>query len=173
MSIPRPRVTTDRPARERGSAARSADGGGDLLTPARVTFAALVLGVLLCLTGGCAGPQHPSSAATSSPAQTVRSPVARGRELYQADGCADCHSLNGTPGTGPSWKGLAGSKVKLSGGETLTADDSYLTRHIVEPNALTVAGYPGEVMAEAIEAFDLKSRPADVQALVAFIDSVR
>jgi len=39
MSIPRPRVISDCPARERGSA--------------------LVLVVLLCLAGGCAGTQHP------------------------------------------------------------------------------------------------------------------
>ncbi len=63
--------------------------------------------------------------------------------------------------------------MKLSAGGTLTADDAYLTRHIIEPNALTVAGYPGQVMAEAIAAFHLKSKPADVQALVAFIGSVR
>jgi cytochrome c oxidase subunit 2 len=75
--------------------------------------------------------------------------------------------------TGPSWKGLAGSRVKLSNGRTIIADDAYLTRHIIEPNALTVEGYPGEVMAEAIEELNLKSKPADVRALVAFIDSLK
>ena len=73
---------------------------------------------------------------------------------------------------GPSWKGLAGSQVRLSDGRNVTADDAYLTRHIVEPNAFTVAGYPGDVMAQAIEALDLKSKPADVRALVVFIDSL-
>jgi len=99
--------------------------------------------------------------------------VALGRRLYQDDGCAGCHSLNGTRMTGPSWKGLAVSRVKLSDGRTIIADNAYLTRHIVEPNALTVQGYPGEVMAEAIEELDLKRKPADVRALVAFIDSLR
>jgi cytochrome c oxidase subunit II len=75
--------------------------------------------------------------------------------------------------SGPPWKGLAGSRVTLSDGQTLTADDAYLTKHIVEPNAVTVQGYPGDVMAQATETFDLKSKPADVRALVAFIDSVR
>ncbi len=63
--------------------------------------------------------------------------------------------------------------MTLSDGRTVTADDAYLTRHIIEPNALTVQGYPGEVMAQAIETFDLKRKPEDVRALVAFIDSVR
>ncbi len=99
--------------------------------------------------------------------------MARGRALYQTDGCAGCHSLNGTRLTGPSWKGLAGSQVELSNGRTITADGAYLTKHITEPSALTVQGYPAEVMAQAIETLDLKNKPAEVRALVAFIDSLR
>ncbi len=75
--------------------------------------------------------------------------------------------------TGPSWKGLAGSRVRLGDGRTLIANDAYLTRHIIDPNALTVQGYPGDVMAEATESLELTRKPFDVRALVAFIDSVR
>jgi hypothetical protein len=65
------------------------------------------------------------------------------------------------------------SQVKLGDGRTVVAGDAYLTRHIIEPNALTVEGYSGEVMAEATRELNLKSKPADVHALVAFIDSLR
>jgi cytochrome c551/c552 len=99
--------------------------------------------------------------------------VSQGSRLYQTDGCAGCHSLNGTRLVGPSWKGLAGSRVRLTDGRTVTADDAYLTRHILEPNAMTVQGYPGEVMGQAIEVLDLKAHPAEVRDLVAFIDSLR
>ena len=139
---------------------------GSLLAP-------IALGALLYLTVGCASPGGQSTTSSASTPQTGGPQVSRGRKLYQVDGCSGCHSLNGTRLTGPSWKGLAGSRVKLSDGRTLTADDPYLTRHIIEPNALTVQGYPGAVMAQAIETFDLKNKPADVRALVAFIDSVR
>lgn len=74
--------------------------------------------------------------------------------------------------TGPTWKGLAGSRVALTNGKTVTATVGYLTRHIVEPDAMTVSGYTRGVMAQAIESFDLKDKPADVQALVAFIQSL-
>lgn len=94
-------------------------------------------------------------------------------DALPTDGCSGCHSLNGTRLTGPSWKGLAGSHVTLSNGKTITATNAYLTRHIVEPNAMTVQGYPGEVMAEAIETLGLKNKPNEVQALVAFIDSLK
>lgn len=128
----------------------------------------------LSLLSGCgnASRQAPSDIPTT--ASTGGSVVARrGRALYQADGCAGCHSLNGTRLTGPTWKGLAGSTVTLTNGERITATAVYLRKHIIEPNAVTVRGYPAEVMAEAIETFNLKSKPQDVRALVAFIESLK
>lgn len=117
---------------------------------------------LSLLTSGCGSTTHQAPSSTPATAHTGGSLVARGRALYQTDGCAGCHSLSGTRLTGPSWKGLAGSQVKLSNGRTITADDAYLTKHITEPNALTVQGYPAEVMAQAIETLDLKNKPAEV-----------
>jgi hypothetical protein len=38
---------------------------------------------------------------------------------------------------------------------------------------MTVNGYPGEVMAEAIQGDHLASKPADVRALVAFIETLK
>jgi cytochrome c oxidase subunit 2 len=128
------------------------------------------LALALC---GCGGSGAGSSGSGSSSAGTAGGPVSQGSRLYQTDGCAGCHSLNGTRLVGPSWKGLAGSRVRLTDGRTVTADDAYLTRHILEPNAMTVQGYPGEVMGQAIEVLDLRAHPAEVRDLVAFIDSLR
>jgi cytochrome c oxidase subunit 2 len=99
--------------------------------------------------------------------------VATGKQLYASQGCEDCHSLNGTPDTGPSWKGLYLSRVHLTSGRTVIADAAYLTKHIVDPNAMTVSDYPGAVMAEAIQGDNLPHKPADVRALVAFIESLK
>jgi cytochrome c oxidase subunit 1 len=95
--------------------------------------------------------------------------VARGKQLYSADSCAGCHSLTGAGGAGPTFKGLAGSTVKLETGSTLTADDAYLVRSITDPDAEIVAGYQAGLMTPAISGFDLSARSADVRALVAFI----
>ena len=124
----------------------------------------------VCIAGGCGNTSMSTPAGVSNTGGPL---VARGRTLDQADGCVGCHSLDGTRLTGPSWKGLADSRVELSNGKTVIASDAYLTRHIVEPNALTVQGYPGQVMSQAIESLALKHRPADVRALVAFIDSLK
>ena len=59
-------------------------------------------------------------------------------------------TIDGTSSTGPTWKGLAGSKVKLTGGGTLIATDSYLVGVITDPSTLKVAGYDAGLMAEVI-----------------------
>ena len=42
-------------------------------------------------------------------------PYARvGRQLYKTTGCAQCHSVDGSPGQGPTWLGLYKSDVRVS-----------------------------------------------------------
>ena len=67
--------------------------------------------------------------------------AARGEILSVDAGCIACHSADGTPGTGPTWKGVAGATRPLDTGESVTADDVYLFRSITDPGAQTVAGY--------------------------------
>lgn len=97
--------------------------------------------------------------------------VAQGKGLYESDSCSSCHSLTGSPGSGPSFKGLAGSTVTLDTGQSVTADDAYLEKSIEDPDAEIVKGYHPGLMPAAIANYDLASKPADVRALVAFIKS--
>lgn len=108
-----------------------------------------------------------TSPSTLSPAQAL----ARGKKLYTADGCSGCHTLNGSASSGPTFKSLAGSKVALANGSTVTADDAYLAQSITDPDAQIVDGYQPGIMSAAAAGLDLKARPDDVQALVAFIDT--
>ncbi|MBX3284583.1 MAG: cytochrome c [Actinobacteria bacterium] len=64
-----------------------------------------------------------------------------GQALAKDRGCLSCHTESGRRSTGPTWKGLAGSEVELASGETVTADDDYLKRAIVDPKAEVVAGF--------------------------------
>jgi cytochrome c oxidase subunit 2 len=64
-----------------------------------------------------------------------------GKDTANANGCASCHGANGQGGVGPTWIDLAGSEVVLTDGSTLIADDEYLLRAILEPDAEEVAGY--------------------------------
>lgn len=137
-----------------------------------MTAAALVT---LLAVAGCGSSGTSTATVLHPPVSTVtgNSAVAKGHRLYEEDGCSGCHSLDGERMTGPSWKGLAGSTVHLADGRTITATNTYLRDHIVDPNAWAVRGYPGEVMASAIEELHLAQHPREVAELVAFIDSLR
>jgi cytochrome c oxidase subunit 2 len=63
-----------------------------------------------------------------------------GAKVFQATGCPTCHLADGT-GLGPSLLGVYGQPVKLTTGETVTADDAYMRESIVLPKVKVVAGY--------------------------------
>src|ERR1700675_4800881 len=60
-----------------------------------------------------------------------------GAKVFQASGCPTCHLDDGT-GLGPSLLGVSGHPVKLTTGETGTADDAYVRQHILNPKVTTV-----------------------------------
>jgi cytochrome c oxidase subunit 2 len=68
-------------------------------------------------------------------------PVA-GKALVAQNGCAACHSIDGSKLIGPTWRGLFGSQVKLSDGKVVNADEAYLMESIANPSAKVVDGYP-------------------------------
>jgi cytochrome c oxidase subunit 2 len=67
--------------------------------------------------------------------------VAEGRDVAARRGCLNCHTLDGQAHIGPTWAGLYGSQVPLEGGRVVVADDAYLTRSMMEPQADVVAGF--------------------------------
>jgi cytochrome c oxidase subunit 2 len=72
--------------------------------------------------------------------------------LLREHGCLDCHSLDGKRLVGPTFAGLYGSSVVVvTGGaqRTVTADDEYLRKSILEPGADVVAGYQAIMPAAA------------------------
>ena len=66
--------------------------------------------------------------------------VSSGEQLFQRYGCATCHQQNSQE-RGPALHGLFGKQVRLADGSTVTADESYLRRAILDPQAEVVAGY--------------------------------
>jgi cytochrome c oxidase subunit 2 len=62
--------------------------------------------------------------------------------LFRQSACGACHSTDGSPGVGPTLRGLYGENVELSNGKTVVADEAYLRESIVEPNAKIKKGYP-------------------------------
>lgn len=88
-----------------------------------------------------------------------------GEQLYNQRQCMACHSLDGTPGIGPTFQGLYGATETLDDGSTVEVDDNYLRESILEPGATIVQGYQN-IMPAAYT--NLSER--ELSGLVAFIE---
>ena len=101
------------------------------------------------------------SAATGATGDAL--PV-QGRALAQSKGCVACHSVDGNPGVGPTWKGLFGKTEVMVDGSTALVDEAYVKEFIRNPQARAVKGF-AQVMPK-IELTD-----DELAALAAYIRS--
>lgn len=67
--------------------------------------------------------------------------IEQGRALAQSKGCVGCHSVDGAPGVGPTWKGLYGKTETFADGSTAPVDDAFLRHEIEDPHSRLVKGY--------------------------------
>ena len=65
---------------------------------------------------------------------------AAGAKVFQQNGCVTCHIADGS-GLGPSFLGVYGRPVRLTGGQTVTADDAYLRECILTPSDNRFLGF--------------------------------
>jgi cytochrome c oxidase subunit 2 len=112
-------------------------------------------------------PVPTSCKVTAAIGPPLSGPAGTGQKLYVSLGCQGCHTLDGSKSTGPTFKGLFGSMVKLTTGQTVTADEAYLIEAIIDPDKQIVAGYRPKVMSLTIKPHSVSQ--ADAKALVAFI----
>lgn len=124
----------------------------------------LVVPVVVLLTSavlGCASDEGSSE----DTAVQLSAAAQEGKAVAQEQGCNSCHRASGDGGVGPSWEGLAGSEVELDDGTTVVADEEYLTRSILEPNAQIVKGYNGIMPERALD-------DDQVAAIVAYLQEI-
>ena len=104
----------------------------------------------------------------ASPAPSGKPPAEWGAELFVKKGCNACHSTDGTPGVGPSLKGVFGHEVLLSTGEKVIADENYLRESILSPQAKVVAGFT-----PVMPTFKGILTDEEINALIAYIKSLK
>ena len=100
----------------------------------------------------------------------VAAPQPDGAKLAKEKGCLGCHSLDGSTGVGPSFRGLYGSQVRVTRDgkpAEVTADDAYLRESIRKPAAAVVEGFQPIMPAED----DLSE--AEVTALVQYLKELK
>jgi cytochrome c oxidase subunit 2 len=78
--------------------------------------------------------------------EASQTPEGRGQALVAASGCAACHTINGSPGIGPTWFGLLGRNETLTDGTVVVVDDAYLHESIKTPQAKIVRGFENQLM---------------------------
>lgn len=91
-------------------------------------------------------------------------PATRGKQLYASWGCNACHTLDGSKGQGPTWKGLFGKTEEMQDGSSIKVDENYLRESILQPTAKQVKGFP-----LIMPVFQGQLRDPQVEALIAFI----
>lgn len=96
-------------------------------------------------------------------------PESEGRALLQQYGCLGCHSLDGSPGAGPTLQGIFGREetVITDGTEReIVVDADYLKRSILEPNADIVKGFQA-----IMPGFEGRISEDELQTIVEFLRS--
>ncbi len=136
----------------------------DSSPPPRIRTAAFVVALTL-LVAGCSGGDSSTGPTAPPDAPPGGDLVATGRDIAGSSGCVACHGAEGQGTVGPGWQGLLGSTVTLADGTTITADEEYIRRSIVSPDADVVAGF-------TIDMPEVELTPGEVDALVAFISSL-
>jgi cytochrome c oxidase subunit 2 len=89
-----------------------------------------------------------------------------GKLLYSNVGCATCHSLDGSRGQGPSWKGIYGEEHAMGDGRKFKVDENYIRTSILQPQAMVVQGYEG-----IMPTYQGLLRDRQILALIEFIKS--
>ena len=95
-------------------------------------------------------------------------PAEAGKQLYVRRNCQQCHSTDGTAGTGPSFKGIFGHPPALEGGTSVTVDENYVRESILEPQAKVVQGYK-----PVMPTYKGILNDEEISDLIAFIKSLK
>lgn len=109
---------------------------------------------------------------TNQVAEATPVTVEEGKRLAELMGCVACHSADGTAlgKVGPTWKGLAGSRVKLSNGQTVAANADYLRESIKAPNAKIVKDF--DKSDAGMPSYEGVLQDVQIEAIILYIQSL-
>lgn len=93
-------------------------------------------------------------------------PVELGKLMVERNGCTTCHSTDGTPKVGPTWKGMFGHDVQTNVG-TVKVDENYIRESILDPQAKIVSGF-----APAMPTYKGKLSDKKVDGIIAYLKTL-
>ena len=92
----------------------------------------------------------------------------RGKQLYTKQGCDTCHSIDGSPKIGPTWKGLFGKMETMADGSSHKVDENYLRESMLDPAAKVVKGY-----APSMPTYQGKLSDKDLDGLIEYMKTLK
>ncbi|MFN3325189.1 MAG: cytochrome c oxidase subunit II [Bryobacteraceae bacterium] len=90
-----------------------------------------------------------------------------GKIVWENRGCATCHSIDGTRGQGPSFKGIWAEQHKMADGSVVKVDENYIRESLMQPQAKIRAGYEG-----IMPTFQGMLREREILGVIEFIKSL-
>ena len=91
-----------------------------------------------------------------------------GATVYSKRGCNACHSIDGKPGIGPTWKGMWGHEVKFADGKSLIVDAAYVHQSVMDPPSQVVAGF-----APVMPSYKGILNDREIEGLIAFMQTLK
>jgi cytochrome c oxidase subunit 2 len=107
-------------------------------------------------------------------AKPTGTPVQIGAFYYKSKGCNSCHTVDGKPLVGPSWKNMYGHAVEFSDGSSLSDEQmtgegfaNYVRQSILDPGAKIVKGFPNQM-----QTYQGKINNEEMEAIMAYMKSL-
>jgi len=94
-------------------------------------------------------------------------PAEAGEMLVRTRGCLQCHSLDGAPLVGPTFRDLFGHEVPLRDGNRVVADEDYIRQSILEPMTTIVAGFE-----PVMPTYAGKLKDQEISAIIAYLKTI-
>ena len=91
-------------------------------------------------------------------------PADAGEYLYKKYGCNQCHSVDGTANTGPSFQNSYGYEHLMSDGTTVAVDENYIHESILDPQAKIRDGFQG-----VMPTFQGKIKESEIRQITAYL----
>jgi cytochrome c oxidase subunit II len=104
-----------------------------------------------------------------------------GEKLYKSSGCAQCHTVDGSPSQGPTWLGLykrdhefsvAPPDFALRAGDDDAKWDAYLRESVLDPGAKVVKGFQNVMPSAASQFSGSAYKDKRLAAIIEYIKSL-
>jgi hypothetical protein len=135
---------------------------------------------LLCVLSGCGASGtdtarlQSSGGATTTPEPFTHEQqlVVQGARLVVADGCSACHLDKLKQSVSPSFASFAGHEVTLTNGKRALVEEAFVREGLLHPSSHELKGYDPDPMLNALARLHFQTKPAQVDALAAFIEQI-